>query len=910
MRNEEQVSEILEKILETNCDPSVACEHHPELLPEIRRRLQQVRRVERQISDLFPNSTAAEGTTAGEDRAPFPKLPKIVGYEVESVLGSGGMGVVYKARHQKLNRIVALKMLRSGQFATESELARFERESQAIAELHCPHIVQVYDVGDADNRPYFTMELVEGGSLAEHLQGTPQTASKSAELMQTLADAIHSAHCRGIIHRDLKPANILLTREGCPKIADFGLARHVKCDHPLTISGVQLGTPSYMAPEQVLGGPKAVDPSVDVYALGAILYEMLTGRPPFRAESAMETQRQVMQVEPVAPSRINASVPRDLETICLKCLSKQPKDRYATAHDLGEDLRRFLAHSPIQARPATRFERTMRWMRRNPEATGFAMTALGLLLLAVVFAIREYGSAKLQAAEIERWKQRLEFVNRVEQEGRFTEARAILGRIPDGGSDELRSRIRRAQMELDLAERLDEIRMSRGKFTLGGGIDYEESSQKYAEAFREYEIGTTENSVNEVVQRVRNSTVSPALIAALDDWAACAEATTRGWILNVSRGADPNPWRDEVRNQTKWADIEHLKSLSESAELQNQPIALLVAMGTRWRRLGGDPKQFLCRVHRFYPNDFWLNFELAVLLSKEDPQLAIGYNLAALAIRPDSASVHFNLGSDYGRLQRLDDAIFHFERTLELDPAHSWAHYRLGIALVHLQRTPEALLHFRNAVAIDANYKDATNGLRMALINLGQLEEAASVWESTLSDPTATHQDLDGIAELNLYLGNDVKYHNACEVMLNRFEQTSDALVCERLGRACLLKPQSVEMINRATALIDRGLATLPSEQSWARPYILLAKALSEYRAGNFDGVLSTLEGEASTVLQPGPGLLLTMALFQLHKHGEAEEALARAERSLDPLGVATNRERWLFEILRSEARELLLLPH
>ncbi len=905
MQHEEDVTEILEMILETNCDAEMACKHRPELLPEIRRRLERMKKVERQIGELFPNSTAPGRSMSGDASALSHRLPKIAGYDVEGILGSGGMGVVYRARHQKLNRVVALKMLRSGQFATESELNRFARESQSIAELHCPHIVQVHDVGDVDGRPFFTMELVDGGSLAEQLQGVPQTASRAAETIKTVAEAIHSAHRKGIIHRDLKPANILISLDGCPKIADFGLARHVDCDHPLTVSGTQLGTPSYMAPEQVLGGPNSIGPSVDIYALGAILYEMLTGRPPFRAESAMETQRQVTQVEPVAPGRINASVPGDLETICLKCLSKQPKDRYVTAEELAADLGRFIRHDPIHARPVTRFERSIRWMRRNPAATGFAMTAAGFVLLGVLFAMREYGSAKLKAVEIERWKQRLEFVNRVEQEGRFTEARAILGRIPDGGSDELRSRIRQAQIELDLAEQLDEIRMSRGKFTQGGGIDYEESSRQYSTAFRESHLGSVETNPAEVAKRVQDSTVNFALIAALDDWAACADATTRSWVLDVSRRADPDPWRDQVRNQEKWADIEHLKTLSESIDFQNQPIALLVAMGTRWRRLGGDPQQFLRRVHRIYPTDFWLNFELALLYSSEDPSAAVGHNLAALAVRPNSASVHFNLGCAYFERKRLDDAIFHLTRAIELDPAHSWAEYRLGITLVNSDRTEEALSHFRRAIELDSGYKDATNGLRIALIKIGRLEEAASIWWSTLNDTTATHQDLDGIAELSLYLGDEERYHNACDVMLRRFGASTDALICERLGRSCLLKPQSAEATHNAIALIDRALDTLSNEQAWARPYIQFAKGLSEYRLGHFDEAIKTLQGDASSVLLPAPDLVLSMALFRSGKLDLAQEALSRAEKALDEQESKWNRESWLYEILRREAREV-----
>ncbi len=672
MTDEQQVIAILEQILETDCDPAVACTDRPELLPEVRQRLKQVRRIDNQLEGLFPNLPQSGGSFTRSDVLASSRLPTVAGYDVEGILGRGGMGVVYKARHQKLNRVVALKMLRSGQFATPTELMRFSREFQAIAELHCAHIVQVHDVGDVEGRPYFTMEFVEGGSLSQQLSGAPQPARKAAELVSVLAEAIESAHRKGIIHRDLKPANILMSLDGIPKIADFGLARHVECDHPLTVSGIQLGTPSYMSPEQTLGSSDSIGPSVDIYALGAILYELLTGRPPFRAETILETQRQVLDVEPVPPARINASVPRDLETICLKCLNKQPSRRYATAGELANDLQRFLRREPIHARAVSRSERAIRWLRCNPAIAGLAFSAMALIGLAAAFAFREYAASEQRRAETENWKQRLGFVNRLEQEGRFIEARAILGRVPDGGSAELRRQIERAQVELELAERLDAIRMSRDMFVRQGGIDYEESSHKYEVAFREAGIGRPRDDPAQVANQVAGSTIKDGLVSALDDWAVCAGAGTRSWILDVARRVDPNPWRDEVRDHKNWASIEHLQRLSETAQVDQQPVSLLVVMGTRWRRLGGDPASFLHRVHRSHPDNFWLNFELARVHGPDDP-VSISFNLAALAIRPDAAAVHFNLGVGLENMGRHEDANFHFERALELNPKQTGA---------------------------------------------------------------------------------------------------------------------------------------------------------------------------------------------------------------------------------------------
>ncbi len=301
--------------------------------------------------------------------------PKIVpGYEILSELGRGGMGVVYKARQVALNRVVALKMILGGAHAGPEELARFRTEAEAVAQLKHANIVQVYDVGECEGRPFFSLEFVEGGSLDSKLNRKAQKARDAAGLVETLARAMHSAHEKGIVHRDLKPANILLTPDGMPKITDFGLAKNLADDSGKTHSGSVMGTPSYMAPEQAAGRVEDICPATDVYALGAILYDALTGRPPFKGATVVDTLNQVRNDEPIPPSRLQPRVPRDLETICLKCLQKSPRKRYASAQALAEDLRRFLNGEAILARPMGRAERTWRWCKRNPMAASLLVT--------------------------------------------------------------------------------------------------------------------------------------------------------------------------------------------------------------------------------------------------------------------------------------------------------------------------------------------------------------------------------------------------------------------------------------------------------------------------------------------------------------------------------------------------------
>jgi WD40 repeat protein len=327
--------------------------------------------------------------------------PNVPGYEILAVLGRGGMGVVYQARQTTLGRLVALKMLRDGALAGAEELSRFRIEAQALARLQHPNIVQIYEISEYSGRPFFSLEFCAGGSLEGRLNGQPVTPAEAARCAETLARAMHAAHQQQVIHRDLKPANVLLTADGTLKITDFGLAKHLdQGGHP-TVTGLVMGTPSYMAPEQA-GGRKDVGPAADIYALGAILYEALTGRPPFRAPSAWDTISQVLHDEPVPPTQLQPKTPRDLETVCLKCLEKDPARRYATAGALADDLRCFLDGLPIQARPVSPVERAWRWCVRHP-TVAILTTVTALLILTVtvgsIFAAVRLDESRRRANE-------------------------------------------------------------------------------------------------------------------------------------------------------------------------------------------------------------------------------------------------------------------------------------------------------------------------------------------------------------------------------------------------------------------------------------------------------------------------------------------------------------------------------
>jgi predicted Ser/Thr protein kinase len=391
------------------------CQDCPELLPALRERLATLQAMNAVLAagETRPDANSLSGEpsqtfeqTSGEQaaarQAAEGNFPDIPGYEILRELGRGGMGVVYQARQTGLKRLVAVKMLLAGRYAAPVERARFQAEVEAIARLQHPNLVQVFEVGEREGRAFFSMECLDGGNLEDKLASGPQPPRQAAELVEVLARAIHAAHQRGVIHRDLKPANVLLTTEGVPKISDFGLAKRLDIASGPTRTQHILGTPSYMAPEQAAGRSKQVGPATDVYALGAILYEMLTGRPPFQGESVVEVVRQAAEEEPVPPRRLQSTVPADLETICLKCLEKQPPQRYASAAALADDLHRFLAGKPVLARPIGWWGRLAKWARRRPAAAG--LIALGALSLLAALAAGAWFTRRL-ATELQQTQQ-------------------------------------------------------------------------------------------------------------------------------------------------------------------------------------------------------------------------------------------------------------------------------------------------------------------------------------------------------------------------------------------------------------------------------------------------------------------------------------------------------------------------
>jgi serine/threonine-protein kinase len=752
---------LLEEMLNSGQTPEEVCRRCPELLPEVRRRWQAFRLVDQAVAELLPVTETPPNAGATQPVPLSGGAPQVPGYRVEVLLGRGGMGVVYRAWHLRLNRPVALKMLLAGPCARPEELKRFLREAEALAALVHPNIVQIHEVGDVEGRPYFTMELVEGGNLADQIRGVPQPARQAAELVATLADAVHAAHQGGIVHRDLKPSNILLTQDGTPKVTDFGLARRLADEGGLTLSGTPVGTPSYMAPEQVRGDKAAVGPATDIYALGALLYEMLTGQPPFRAETGAATLQQVLAEEPLPPARRNPQVPRDLTTICLKCLSKEPARRYASAAAFAEDLRRFLRSEPIAARRAGRLERLVRWARRRPAVAALLVGTLVVATTVLGGAAWLVGRRMLTEHAVEA---ELREVERLQQLSAFPEAEAALerarARLGDGGPAWLYPVLEAARRDHQMLVRLEAIRLNR--YTLVEGrlnhaallrFNQARADRDYAAAFRDHGLGEPPNDPQGSAARVRASKWAAHVVAALDDWAVCAaDPAQQDWLLEVARRADPDPWRDRVRDPAAWREGKALAELARAAPLAGQPLPLLLALGERLSATDQDGVGFLGRVRAQHPEDFWANFTLALALHGAgrrpggNPALALPFYEKALQIRPPAVAVRNDLGlvlfdrhwlGENEREGGGPGAVAVFHQLVKDHPRFAPGFNNLGLALKARGDWGGAELAYRDALAIDPRLAPAHVNLGEIRAGSGSLDEAIDHYRKALEVDSA-----------------------------------------------------------------------------------------------------------------------------------------------------------------------------
>jgi len=956
------LDQMLDELLDSGKTPEEVCADHPELLPELRVRWRRVCNLRDELDAWLPPS----GDCHPNDRSlpgDFTPLPQVPGYEVEAVIGRGGMGVVFRARHLGLNRLVAIKMALAGLYAGPRERTRFLREAETAAKLRHPNIVAIYDVGEAAGQAYYTMEFVEGGTLSDTMAGDTQPVRRACSIVQVLAAAVDAAHQIGVVHRDLKPANVLVASDGTFKISDFGLARRLDGAEGLTQSGAPVGTPSYMAPEQASPTVTPAGPAADVYALGAILYELLTGHPPLRGRTVAETVQAVMNQDPVPPSRIIATIPRDVETICLLCLQKEPHLRYGSAALLADDLGRFLQGEAIAARPEGRFERWIRRVRRRPLisatiAAGCAFTVI-LLTFGWWLVAGRYESQRVRTAEraavLHVAREDLHEAIESLRASKWLAARAALERarvrIGDQVAPALREQLDQEAKNLQLVDRIDLIRLERSD-TEGGSTAFARAIDAYEQLFREAGYGTVSEPAETVADRIRQSHIDIALVAALDDWATLPVATERReWLLKVAQMADRhgNSWRVSVRNSAKFSDKAALLLLSNAAKVKEESVPLMLALAGALANAGPQPNAgeaavpFLARIRSAHPSDFWVNLTLGSQLDQAGQhEEALRYLQVAQALRPATAIVYHNLGIALSRAGRTGDAIKEYERAIQLDPGSLPAHYNLAILLSAAKRHDEAIRiaeaglrlnpkvailrsayadsllgkgrredaieQYRQAVALDPKLAGTQKSLRSQLIASGRFVEAWSAWGKSIEAAPTAHESWDGYAELCLLLNKESEYTRVCRQLLERFGSTTDPLIAERTARACLLMPPAEAELRQAVSMLERvNDQKVNPALAWSRPYLLFARGLAQYRAGHFAEAAALLNGEASKVLGAAPHLLLAMIAHRQGRKEEARKMLDAAVAGFNWKFVQTDsRESWICQILRREAEQTI----
>jgi eukaryotic-like serine/threonine-protein kinase len=944
MSGDVSIFALLEDALTSGRPLEEICRDCPELLPKLRHHVELCQDLDENLEQLFPSTNGS-----GRKTQVVPAVPEIPGYTIQCVLGRGGLGIVYQAFHSKLNRVVALKMLLSGEYASPLELSRLLSEARAIAALQHPNIVQVYDVGEIAGRPFFTMELVENGTLAKQLGGKPLQSQQAASLMIALASATDAAHRAGIVHRDLKPANILMAADETPKISDFGLARQFAEEMSLLTSMTPIGTPSYMAPEQVRGTADASSPLVDVYALGAVLYETLTGRPPFHGATSAQTHQQVLTDEPVFAKSANARVPHDLRIICLKCLHKSPQRRYSSAADLAADLRRFIKGEPISARPTGWIERTVKWTRRHP-TSAMALSATAVLMLAGTIAL-----IRFHALQSQQWRTLgadLAEVKTLEDGADWSGAQGVLDRASDllkgRAPAALLARLDQARRDLELLMRLDAIHLSR---VTGGDLSYyrEKADQDYRAAFADAFSFKVGDAVSVAAAQVNGSAIRTGLAVAIDDWSISAsDPADRQWLLELARLAQPggrDNWGDRIRDADNWAVPSELTDLAQHVPIDRVPVSALLTLGDRLKKVGAAPSSnFLRRVQQAHPADFWVNLTLGTSLLWQNPGEAESYCRAALASRP-MAAVSYNVlanslraedrpydaitayrkalnldpryarartdfGNALSNIGRFNQAIECYDAALASDPQYIWANHDAGDTLVQMGRFNDAVARYQSVIASELNDKQVERGWRTALVLTGHADQAMASWQEAIRVEPDKYEVSAGYAELVLYLQKDDEYEAARATLLQRFASTKYAPNVQAIAFACLLKPADDGMLRQIADLLHKNPVSKASKPAWVYNRSIFNDALLAYRRRDIDRAIKLLSSVDSGTLGPCPKLVLAMAQADAGQVQRARKTLSEAMTGNDWRTTKVTRfDFGEYHVLRREA-ETKLLPN
>jgi serine/threonine-protein kinase len=716
-----------------------------------------------------------------------------------------------------------------------------------------------------------------------------------AQLGVQVAEALDYAAGQGVLHRDIKPSNLLLDVWGTVWLTDFGLAKATGTPD-LTRTGDIVGTLRYLAPERFAGH---ADVRSDVYALGLTLYEMLALRPAFGGQDQAELVRHITAAEAPRLDRIDPRLPRDLVTIVHKAMARDPAERYQTAGELADDLRRFLDDRSILARRASLAEQGWRWCRRNPAGAGLLAALLALLLVATgggVWLVRQH--AERQAELRKEVGAALDQAVSFRQGFHFREARALLEqagqRLEPAGPDDLRRQVEQASADLDLAEHLDAARLHAATL-VEGRADYAGAERLYAAAFAAAALGPEGDNSAAVAARVRDSAVRAAIVAALDDWASLTrDRARRAWLLAVSRAADQHPSRDRLRQPELWLDGARLTQLAQELSGAEMSPQLATALARVLPESGSEVPLLTAAQERF-PQDFWLNLVLGRALHEVQRwDEALGYYRAALALRPKASVVHNSLGNVLRAKGRLDEAISHFKQALRLNSRYAIAHSNLGLALYDKGRLDEAISHGEQAIRLDPKLALAHINLGVSLRARGRLDEAIGRYQQALRlDPK--------LALAHTNLGNALRARGRLDKAIDHFQQAlrldpRDAIAHSNLGLALRDKgwlDEAISHFQRATRLDPR----------FAPAHTNLGLALKD--KGQLDEAIPAYR----RVIELDPGgveghVTLVDALLRC---GRFAEAAQRGQAALDLLPAREPRRQALRQQLE-QCRRLLAL--
>jgi tetratricopeptide (TPR) repeat protein len=848
------------------------CADCPEQLEELKRQIEALRSMQQFLdtsagsapNEAMPGSlasgceSAAQSTVQPDNGASGEHMTRLDlrGYELIERLGGGGMGDVYRAADPALGRDLAVKVMKTELRGFASAERRFLREARVTGSLQHPGIVPIHNLGRLkDGRLHYTMRLVRGDTFADILKdkaGKPEHTPVLLSIFEKVCQVVAYAHSKHVIHRDLKPSNVMVGRFGEVQVMDWGLAKLLKAedesttaeapadpvgtrihteagDTPLerTRMGREMGTPAYMPPEQALGEWDTVDERADVFALGVLLCEVLTGQPPYTGQTWEEVLRKAKRGDRAeALARLDrCGADGALTALCRECLASEREGRPRDAEALAQRVAAYQAEVQERLRRAE-LERAEAQVKVQEERKRrrLAVMLAAMVLVLVVGVIAALSWQQRQDA----WQRQgvegaLAEVERLQKQARWKEARAVLeqaeSRLGEAGAQDLRQRLEQARHDLEFVVRLDDIRLKRAT-TVEGRFDTATAEREYGEAFRDAGLGEVGDDTAIVAARISSLAVSGALVAALDDWAVCATGSRRDWVLDVARKADPDPARDRMRDPKMWNDGAALARLAETqvAELSPQ---MLAVVGLRLILLKRDAEPLLQMAQERYPSDFWIYFALGNALPKEKAGEAVGYYRAALALRPGTTAVHYNLGYVLHEMGRLDEAIAQYHKALERDPKDAKIRIALGYSLRNKGRLDEAIAELREALAIEPKDAMAHTNLGNALDEKGRPDEAIAEYREALAiNPKSAlaHSNLaialratgrldEAIAECRKAIEldpKDAKAHSGLGVCLRAKGRLDEAIA--EYHKAIAIDPKlAAAHSNLGSALRDKG---------------------------------------------------------------------------------------------------------